>query len=97
MEGATLFVNAGQNWNFHYSCSSGEREIKVFKTLDSTTQISVVVRGPAGQGFPIMKILKQPRITASSLILKTFKVRNWNQGSFQSPLETGTRGYIEKN
>jgi hypothetical protein len=57
---------------FHCSSSSGEREITVFKTLDSPTQISVVLRGPAGQGFPIMKILKQPRITAS-LILKIFK------------------------
>ncbi len=53
-----------QRWSklkFHCSCSSGEREITVFKTLDSPTQISV-----------IMKILEQPRITAS-LILKTFK------------------------
>lgn len=78
-----------QRWSklkFHYSCNSGEREITVFKTLDSSTQISVVVRGQAGQGFPIMKILKQPRITASSLILKTFK------GTLIP--ETGTRGSL---
>jgi hypothetical protein len=70
MEGVTLLCQRWSKLKFHYSCSSGEREITVFKTLDSPTQISVVLCGPAGEGFPIMKILKQPRITA--LILKTF-------------------------
>jgi hypothetical protein len=86
MEGSTLLCQRWSKLKFHYSCSSGEREITVFKTLESPTQISVVLCGPAGQGFTIMKFLKQPRITAS-LILKTCKgtlFRNWNQRFFDS-------------
>jgi hypothetical protein len=91
---------------FHYS-GSGEREITVFKTLDSPTQISVVLWGASRPGFSDYEnseATQHHSFFNSEDIQRHFDFETGTRGSltplpslpFQSLLETGTRVYIEK-